>query len=81
MLKGYKVLCQTPECGRPATVKVAAEWSDGITCELKTYALCCANCTADWLEQATKKQADRPENADETLSKPKVYPLKGRAVS
>ena len=40
----YAVLCYRPGCDRPAAYKVAARWSDGVTEELKTYSLCCAEC-------------------------------------
>ena len=40
----YPVLCSCPCCGQPAVYKIAARWSDGVTQELKTYALSCEAC-------------------------------------
>ena len=48
----YPVLCQFPGCGRPAGFKVASQWSDGTTHELKTYSLSCEFCLPSLLRQA-----------------------------
>ena len=53
----YPILCYTRACGKPAIYKIAARWSDGVTHELKTYALCCADCLADWFGRSRQKQA------------------------
>ena len=38
----YRPPCSEPDCPNPATLKVAAVWSDGRFRELKTYGLACA---------------------------------------
>lgn len=71
----YPVLCQTSGCGAPAIYKVAATWSDGVTAELKTYALCCGSCLARWYVQSCQKQAGCRLAPGETLEKPGIYEL------
>jgi len=69
----YPVLCYTPGCGQLAQYKVAARWSDGVTEELKTYALSCAECLPEWLRRSRNKQATCRLAAGETLDKPGAY--------
>lgn len=71
----YPVYCYTRGCGRLAVYKIAASWSDGITSELKTYALCCAECLADWFRQSRAKQAAYPCFPGENLEPPGIYHL------
>jgi hypothetical protein len=71
----YPVLCHRKGCGRPAVYKIAARWSDGITQELKTYALSCEECLAEWFCQSRLKQAACRTAAGETLEPPGVYEL------
>ncbi|MCS7167625.1 MAG: hypothetical protein RMI91_01210 [Gemmatales bacterium] len=52
----YPVLCYEPNCGRPAIYKIAAEWSDGYTRELKTYGLTCADCLWKWYQRAVRSR-------------------------
>ncbi|GBD35285.1 hypothetical protein HRbin36_00394 [bacterium HR36] len=52
----YPVLCYEPGCGRPAVYKLAAEWSDGFTRELKTYGLTCADCLEKWYRKAVRSR-------------------------
>jgi hypothetical protein len=79
----YPVICQSPGCGAAATLKVAAAWSDGVTAELKTYALCCESCVAKWLETARDRRRVCRLAEGETLSEPSVYergpPVRPRA--
>jgi hypothetical protein len=53
--------------------KVAARWSDGITSELKTYALCCKECLATFFRQARQKQAACRTTRGETLETPGIF--------
>ena len=69
----YPVLCQFPGCGRPAGFKVASQWSDGTTHELKTYSLSCEFCLPSLLRQARERHKACPRSAGETLGKPGVY--------
>jgi hypothetical protein len=71
----YPVLCYGPDCGRPAVYKIAARWSDGVTHELKTYALSCAECLAGWLVRSRAKQAACRLAPGETLDAPGVYEM------
>jgi len=69
----YPVLCYTPECGQLAEYKIAARWSDGITAELKTYALCCAKCVASHYRAAVERSAKCRRAPGETLDTPFVF--------
>lgn len=71
----YPVLCYASGCGRPATLKIAARWSDGVTNELKTYALACPNCLPQLYTSAKSKRAACRLAAGETLDPPAVYEL------
>ena|SRR5438128_1502272 len=71
----YPVLCYRDGCGRPAVYKIAARWSDGITQELKTYALSCAECLPDWFRRGREKQAACRLARGETLEPPGIYRL------
>jgi hypothetical protein len=71
----YPILCYRPGCGQPALYKIAARWSDGLTEELKTYALCCADCLADLFRQARQKQAACRLAKGETLEAPGIFRL------
>jgi hypothetical protein len=71
----YPIRCYTPGCGRTALYKIAARWSDGITQELKTYALCCEACLpASFLRSRDKQRACRLAPG-ETLELPGIYRL------
>lgn len=69
----YPVNCQTPACGEAAAFKVAAAWSDGVTAELKTFALCCESCLPKWFESAKDRQRTCRLVDGETLSEPHIY--------
>jgi hypothetical protein len=71
----YPLYCYTKGCGQTAIYKIAARWSDGVTQELKTYALCCADCLADWFERSREKQAACRLDAGETLESPGIFSL------
>jgi hypothetical protein len=71
----YPVCCYRPGCGRLALYKIAACWSDGVTQELKTYALSCADCLAEWFRRSRAKQAACRLAAGETLETPGIYEL------
>ena len=71
----YPVLCYTKGCGQPAVYKIAARWSDGVTEELKTYALSCEECLADWFRLSRQKQAACRTAPGEILEPPGIYRL------
>jgi hypothetical protein len=71
----YPVICYRPGCGEPAIYKIAALWSDGVTQELKTYALCCEQCLAELYRRGRDKQAVCRLAAGETLEAPGIFEL------
>ena len=71
----YPILCYTPGCGRPAVYKIAAHWSDGITAELKTYALSCAECLPELFRRSRVRQAACKLTQGEILDPPGIYGL------
>jgi hypothetical protein len=71
----YPISCFTRDCGRLAQYKIAARWSDGVTQELKTYALTCPECLGAWFRQSRMKQAACRLAAGETLETPGIYLL------
>src|SRR5260370_29580878 len=91
MMSSYPCLCTHPltptplpqgergrgegGCCRPAVYKIAARWSDGTTEELKTYALCCAECLPQAYGDSRAKQAACRTARGETLEIPGVYLL------
>src|SRR5262245_14236271 len=74
-LSSYPILCYRPGCGKTAAYKIAARWSDGITRELKTYALSCPDCLADSYRRARQKQAACRLAPGETLEVPAIFEL------
>jgi hypothetical protein len=72
----YPVYCYGQGCGKPAVYKIAARWSDAITEELKTYALCCEGCLPSLYAQSREKQKICRLAARETLEIPGIYRLR-----
>jgi len=75
MLSSYPIRCTRKGCGRPALYKIAARWSDGVTEELKTYALVCAECLREGYQESCAKNAACRRAKGETLEKPGIYLL------
>jgi hypothetical protein len=71
----YPVRCSRPGCEHLAAYKIAARWSDGITQELKTYALACAGCLAEAFRRSRAKQVACRRAPGETLEAPGIYEL------
>ena len=69
----YRVPCS--HCDQPAAFKIASCWSDGVTRELKTYALSCAECLAAQLELARAKKSTCRLSAGESLESPGIYEM------
>ena len=74
-MSNYPVCCYHGGCTRLAVYKIAAPWSDGVTNELKTYALSCAECLAEQYRQSCEKQKVCRLTRGETLGAPEVYDL------
>jgi hypothetical protein len=69
----YLVMCYGDECKNEARYKIASEWSDGITRELKTYSLCCASCLPKEYGIALEKKTICRQTPGEILGEPEVY--------
>jgi hypothetical protein len=69
----YPLFCYRKGCGRPAVYKLAARWSDGVTSELKTYALTCSECLPESFRASRQKQAACRLTRGETLESPGIY--------
>jgi hypothetical protein len=74
-MPSYPVYCYGPGCQNLAGYKIAAAWSDGVTHELKTYALCCADCLADLYHRSCRKQAACRLTQGEQLERPGIYEM------
>jgi len=72
-IPSYAVLCYTPGCEKPATYKIAARWSDGVTRELKTYGLACDRCLAAWFRRAQERHRACRRAPGESLDVPGIY--------
>jgi hypothetical protein len=75
MMPPYPIYCYRNGCGKLAVYKIAARWSDGVTEELKTYALCCEECLPEWYRLSREKQKACRLAARETLETPGIYRL------
>jgi hypothetical protein len=71
----YPLICYTKGCNRPAVYKIAARWSDGVTGELKTYGLSCADCLPAWFRRACERKAACRLTTGETLEDPGIFAL------
>jgi hypothetical protein len=71
----YPVICYAPRCTSPASFKIAARWSDGITHELKTYFLSCPECLPRLFANAQAKRSACRLAPGETLEAPGIYEL------
>jgi hypothetical protein len=72
-MAAYEVLCYAQNCGQPAVYKIAAKWSDGLTGELKTYALACPRCLPALFRASRSRQAACRIAPGEVLETPGIY--------
>jgi hypothetical protein len=72
-MPAYPLHCYKKGCAQLAVYKIAARWSNGITSELKTYALSCAGCLPEWYRLSRQKQAVCRTTPGETLEPPGIY--------
>jgi hypothetical protein len=75
MIPPYPIYCYRPGCERLAQYKIAARWSDGVTEELKTYALSCPECLPELFRRSRAKQAACRLDAGEILEPPGIFRL------
>lgn len=71
----YVVYCTNLGCSRRAEYKIASRWSDGVTAELKTYGLVCAECLPQAFRESLRKQAECRRAPKEILEPPGIYRL------
>src|SRR5687768_13239041 len=69
----YPIRCTGKGCARPAEYKIAARWTDGITEELKTYGLTCADHLAEVYRQSLNRQRSYQFAPGELLDPPGIY--------
>ena len=74
-MPSYRVLCTHCGCDQLAAFKIASCWSDGVTQELKTYALSCSACLAEQLGTARAKMSACRLVAGESLDSPGIYEM------
>ena len=67
------VRCSEPDCGEPATFKVAAPWSDGRFSELKTYGFACSDHLKDVLRSAEARWLDYEPVPGEIVQEIGIY--------
>lgn len=71
----YEVRCAAEGCQELAQYKIAAEWSDGTTSELKTYGLACEQHLAGLFRRGHEKRSHCRIVEGESLSPPRIFRL------
>jgi hypothetical protein len=71
----YTLRCQHPDCAHEAAYKIAARWSDGLTGELKTYALSCDDHLATLFAESRRRNERTRTLPGEQLEAPGIYLL------
>lgn len=71
----YRIRCYEPNCPADARYKIAARWSDGLTSELKTYGLTCAEHLPAWFHASHAKQRACHKAKNEILDPPGIFQL------
>lgn len=71
----YQPRCDTPECGREAIYKIAAQWSYGNVSELKNYGMACESCAEKRLSDARERRARIQVAEGEKLGEVAAYRL------
>ncbi len=69
----YTIQCTEENCGNLAQFKVASRWSDGITEELKTYALVCSTCLSVGFWRSMARYKACRLSPGEELDEPGIY--------
>jgi hypothetical protein len=68
-----EVLCGKPQCGKPATYKIATPWSYGRFNELKSYGLACSEHFGDAYREAQLRFKLHPPSAEEAVGEISIY--------
>jgi hypothetical protein len=71
----YSPTCSAPECGKPASYKIGAPWSNGTSRELKNYGLACEEHRDSQLAQAQQHRKDLRLAEGETVGQVGLYQL------
>jgi hypothetical protein len=71
----YRPICQVRGCGQPASLKVAAPWSDGSSRELKNYGTFCQRHAEAHLDLARRKQKHLHLAEGESVGEVHLYRL------
>lgn len=71
----YQPSCSAPGCPRPAVFKIAAQWSDGTSSELKSYGLACESHRQERLAEAQRRARLARRSEDEVVGPIEVYHL------
>lgn len=69
----FAVRCTVQECQEQAQYKIAAEWSDGTTKELKTYGLACEKHLELLFRRSREKKQGCRLAEGETLGVPCIF--------
>ena len=74
-ISNYVIRCYSKGCANEAVHKIASQWSDGVTGELKTYSLCCDRCLPARFHESRGKPAACRLAPGESLELPGIYRL------
>ena len=67
------VKCLIPECQEPASYKIAAQWSDGIFSELKSYGFACSDHLGAVFREAEQRREEYTPSPGESLEELAIY--------
>jgi hypothetical protein len=68
-----EVHCGRPQCGKPASYKIAAPWSAGRFNELKSYGLACADHYREAFRDAQRRSKLHQMSPEETVGEIGIY--------
>lgn len=71
----YRPVCSAIGCLDPAVFKIAAEWSDGTSRELKNYGLACEQHHRHLLKRARENHSALKRSDGETVGDVELYRL------
>lgn len=71
----YPIYCSNPECKNLAAYKIAAQWTNGLDRDLKTYGLVCDACLPSWFLSARQRHQQCRLAPGESLEAPAIFQL------